>query len=293
VDARVVIPTWNGGAQLRELLRALKAQKPASVLREIVVVDSSSSDGSANVARDEGARVIPIDRATFNHGATRNLGAADATAAAVVFLVQDALPVGDSFLAALLEPLGEPGVAASYARVVARLGASATVRRDVARDLVAGEAQLVKRMPDRTEWDRWSASQRRVHCHFNDVASAIRADAFRALPFRALAFGEDLDWGKRALEAGHAIAFAPRAVVAHSHRSSWSRDFRRHRDDGSLEAALFGIRRAPSFARALVRAARAVAVDLSSPPRAFAPALRLAQALGRWSGGKRPLSLPS
>jgi rhamnosyltransferase len=286
VNARVVIPTWNGGGELRELLAALRAQRPAELLAEIVVIDSESSDGTPQIAREAGARVIPIARAEFNHGATRTRAADGAETEAIVFLVQDALPEGSGFLASLLEPLGEPGVAGAYARVVPRAGARGAARRDVERDLVAGRARLRKRIASLDEYQLWPAGERRILCHFNNVASAIRAEVFRALPFRALPFGEDLDWGKRALEAGHTIAFAPDAVVAHSHENGWARDFRRQRDDAAIERQLFGTARPRSLAGALARAARLSAEDLAASPRVFAPALRLAQALGRWRGAR-------
>jgi len=284
VIARIVVPTWNAGPSLGELLRRLRAQRPAELRREIVVIDSGSTDGSAELAAREGARVLRIEHARFNHGETRNEGARGEGADAIVFVVQDALPIGDDFLARLLEPFDEPDVAGAYARVVPRDGATALVRRDVARDLVAGRARLRKRIADRAEYERRSAAERRVLCHFNNVASAIRASVLGAIPFRALSFGEDVDWGKRALEAGHTLAYAPDAVVAHSHESGWLRYYRRHRDDATLERELFGLRKPRSFAGALARAARTTWLDVTQAPRAFAPGLRLAQALGRWVG---------
>ena len=286
MNARVVIPTLNGGPGLRDLLAALAAQRPGGLLAEIVVIDSESTDGTPQLAREAGARVIPIARAEFNHGATRARAAEGSASGALVFLVQDALPQGDRFLASLLEPFEEAEVAGAYARVVARAGAGACARRDVERDLVAGRARLRKRIENRDEYQQWPAGERRILCHFNNVASAIRTEVFRALPFRALPFGEDLDWGKRAIEAGHTIAFAPDAVVAHSHESGWRRDFLRHRDDASIERQLFGIERPRSLPAALARAARFTAADLAGSPRAFAPGLRLAQALGRWRGAR-------
>lgn len=289
MSVRIVVPTWNAGPALAELLRRIREQRPLELQREMVVIDSGSTDGTPELAEREGARVLRIAHERFNHGATRNEAARDASTRAIAFVVQDALPADNRFLASLLAPLDEPGVAGVYARVVPREGASALVRRDVERDLAAGRARLRKRIDDRAAYDRWPAGERRVLCHFNNVASAVRASVFRELPFRALPFGEDLDWGRRALEAGHAIAFAPDAVVAHSHESGWLKDYRRHRDDAALEAALFGIRRPGGPLGALARAARLTWRDLSGTPRAFAPALRLAQSLGRWRGAGDPI----
>lgn len=56
VSISVVIPVYNDAVMLRECLRALAAQsRPAD---EIVVVDNSSTDDGAEVARRAGARVV-------------------------------------------------------------------------------------------------------------------------------------------------------------------------------------------------------------------------------------------
>jgi rhamnosyltransferase len=167
---------------------------------------------------------------------------------------------------------------------VPRPDATAVVKRDVDRDLTAGRARLRKRIDDRQAYDAWTPAARRILCHFNNVASAIRVDVLAKLPFRALAFGEDLDFGKRALEAGHTIAFAPDAVVVHSHASGWAKDFHRQALDARVEYELFGIDRPRSLPAALARWLRLTTADLTGTSPTFAPALRLAQALGKWRG---------
>ena len=40
---------------------------------ELLIVDSGSTDGSLEIARRHGARVIEIPQSEFSHGGTRNL----------------------------------------------------------------------------------------------------------------------------------------------------------------------------------------------------------------------------
>ncbi|MFN0204886.1 MAG: glycosyltransferase family 2 protein [Planctomycetota bacterium] len=282
--ARIVIPTWNAGPEFRELLHSLQSQEPAGIVGEIVVIDSTSADGTAALAASQHARVISIPKSEFNHGATRALAAQGTNCGAIIFLVQDALPADREFVNSLLEPFDDPEVAGAYARVVPRASASRLVTHDVSRDLTAGRSRLYKKIEDLDLYQSWSAGDRRIFCHFNNVASAIRTSVFEKLPFRSLAFGEDLEWSKRALEAGHTIVYNPDAVVVHSHTSGILKDFARHRDDAIIEKQLFGLVRPRSFAGALARAARLAARDLLLKPPVFSPALRLAQSLGRWSG---------
>jgi rhamnosyltransferase len=56
-------------------------------------VDSGSSDGTADVARRFGAKVVEVAATSFNHGLTRNLGIQHSCGEICVQLVQDALPV--------------------------------------------------------------------------------------------------------------------------------------------------------------------------------------------------------
>lgn len=285
MNARVIIPTWNAGPGLRELLHRLRAQEPAGLLSKIVVIDSESSDNTVKIASQAGAEIIKINKADFNHGKTRSRAAQGAQEDILVFTVQDALPENSLFLQNLLAPFSDPDVAATYARVLPRSDASALVRRDVGRDLVAGRARLYKKIADFNHYKSWPASDRRIFCHFNNVASAIRRDVFEQIPFRSLPFGEDLDFGKRALEAGHAIVYVPDAIAIHSHKSALARDFARHRDDAIIEKQLFGIVKPKSVAGALARAARMTFSDMIGSPVAFSPILRIAQSLGRWRGG--------
>ena len=68
----VAVPVLNGAAELQRLLPVLASQSIDAEV-EIIISDSESVDGSADVARDYGATVIEVKRSTFSHGGTRNL----------------------------------------------------------------------------------------------------------------------------------------------------------------------------------------------------------------------------
>jgi GT2 family glycosyltransferase len=72
-----VVPVWNGRELLERLLWSLEAQtEPAS---ELLVVDNGSEDGAPELARQRGARVIPMGRnagfaAAVNRGIRESSG---------------------------------------------------------------------------------------------------------------------------------------------------------------------------------------------------------------------------
>jgi len=83
----VVIPTYNAAAFLVEALESVRAQtRPAA---EIIVVDNGSTDESATIAKDMGARVLLLDRP--NLSAARNAGIRAAAQPWVAFLDADDL----------------------------------------------------------------------------------------------------------------------------------------------------------------------------------------------------------
>jgi glycosyltransferase involved in cell wall biosynthesis len=72
-EVSVVIPTLNAGVGFEELLEWVSKQE-TSFDYGLLVVDSGSTDGTAELARRYGASVHRISQNEFDHGATRNLG---------------------------------------------------------------------------------------------------------------------------------------------------------------------------------------------------------------------------
>lgn len=112
----VVIPTLNAGYEFEELLKKISAQE-GDFEREVLVVDSESTDGTDELARSYGAAVYRIRRQEFNHGAARNLGISLARGEYVALTVQDAVPLDEQWLATMVENLErDERVAGVYGR---------------------------------------------------------------------------------------------------------------------------------------------------------------------------------
>lgn len=95
----VIIPTWNDAARVGHALEAA-----ARVGDEVIVVDGGSPDGTADLARATGVRVVTAPKA---RGIQLHVGALAARGDVFLFLGADAPPAPDareSILAALEDP---------------------------------------------------------------------------------------------------------------------------------------------------------------------------------------------
>ena len=217
----VVIPVLNAQPWLADLLGALMAQQP-SPPREIILVDSGSTDGTlAEAARWPSVRVIPIAR--FTHGGARNLGARQAGGEVLFLLTQDARPADKHTMARLLAALDQPGVVAAYARQVPRPDAHPMEQFFLADRFPAGPPVVRRAVPGRPLLVG--------DVFFSNVAAVIRRAALLAHPFdETLIMSEDQQFSRDVLRAGHAVAYAPEAVVVHSHNYSLGVCLRRYFD---------------------------------------------------------------
>jgi rhamnosyltransferase len=218
--ASVVIPTLNPGSELEEVLERLESQQGCLPF-EVLVIDSSSRDGTIRRLAKRGVRHIVINRKDFNHGLTRNLGVREARGEIVVFLSQDALPE-EGWLAALLEAFRDPDVAGAYSRQVPRPNASLFVKDQLAHWYASGTEPRRQAITGLTRFAALPLEDKLATVCFDNVSSAVRRSVALQMPFRKLPFAEDRDWAYRVLTCGHSIRYCPDSVVIHSHgRSLW------------------------------------------------------------------------
>jgi rhamnosyltransferase len=259
VRVSVVIPVLNGGRVLEESLTAIRAQRGDFSL-ELLCLDSGSCDGSREVCTRFGARVIDVPSGAFNHGTTRNQGIALSGGEFVVLLVQDAVPVGEEWLATLLRNFVVPEVAGVYCRQLPRLDADILTRRQL-ENWIAGKRERVVQELNGHSWVALTPWQRLELCTFDDVCACVRRTVWECIPYTATYFGEDIDWGKRVIKAGYALVYEPKAAVIHSHdRSAWYEYKRTYLCHRRLYA-LFGIHTVPTWHVAAICILRGVLKD--------------------------------
>lgn len=216
----VVIPTLNGGDELVMLVRKLRGQRAVREV-EIVIIDSGSTDGSHQRARDAGARVIEIEPSAFSHSHARNLGAEHATGDYLLFMVQDAYPVGDLWLYGMLRYLldhREERVVAASCAEYCRSDSDAMYDSMVNTHYRFLGCLDNDRIGHHVGDDHTSL---RTMGQLSDVACLIPRDVFMRYRYRG-DYAEDLDLGIRLIRDGHRIAMLASVKVVHSHyRPAW------------------------------------------------------------------------
>jgi rhamnosyltransferase len=246
----VIIPVRNGGPFFRDVLDRLLEQEAVPAF-EVVVIDSGSSDGTWELLDSLPVVRLRVPPESFNHGSTRNTGIERAQGSIIVCTVADALPTDRRWLQRLVVPLDDPTVAAVCGKQI--------IPHEPSMDPLRWFRPDRPLQPHREQftaeaWADASPARRRAAAGLDNVTAAYRGSLLRRRPFAYTDFGEDLEWGKWALESGHAIVFEPRAQVAHYHAYEPEFVFRRTFRELLGEWELFGlIPPAPSAWRLTIR----------------------------------------
>ena len=219
MSVSIIIPTLEAGKQIVPLLKSIESQtrKPD----EVWVVDSSSTDGTAELARQCGAKVLSIAREQFDHGGTRDLAFRHTTGDFVLFLTQDVLMEDKRYIECLLAPFEDMRVAAVSGRQVAREDARLYVK-----------AVQEYRYPKQSRI--WSAEESRalgiLAFHLSDVCSAYRRTAYEEVGGfqHGLLTNEDMLIAAALLKAGYCLSYCAEAMVRHSHNLTLRQQYRRN-----------------------------------------------------------------
>lgn len=243
--ASVIIPTFNGGEVFRDVLRRVLDQT-CGFAYDVLVVDSSSTDGTAEFVRELGgrARLHVLDKSEFQHGRTRNLAISLTDGEFVAVLTQDATPADDRWLAKIVGgfELG-PRIAGVIGRHRAYPRHNPFVARDLDRmfDRLADlgpifnlDRGLPRFLPRGTiDW------QMTMH-FYSDNNSAMRRSVWRELPYPEVEWGEDQIWAWQALKLGFSKGYVDDAVVYHSHDFPAAQQVRVATSEGRLFSEHFG-----------------------------------------------------
>ncbi len=219
-DVTVLLRTLNPGDDLSPLLDALHRQSLPP--REILMIDSGSTDGSPDRARAAGARVVALAPERFTHAVSTNLGFREARGELVAMLSQDAFPVGPRWLERLTAPFADASVAAAFGRQLPRPACFPVERWELERNYPeTGTPAAV----------------------YSNVNSAARRSVWAERPFdEGVAIAEDRFWALAVRERGLRVVYVPGAAVIHSHRYTLRQVYARCRAEARARARAEGVR---------------------------------------------------
>ncbi|MGA8742949.1 MAG: glycosyltransferase [Terracidiphilus sp.] len=224
----VIIPTFNAARHWAALSAGIRAQSLEA--DQVIVIDSSSSDGTADLARRDSFTVIEISPRDFNHGGTRQMGADFAERAdIVIYLTQDAVLFGTDAFANLVRAFEDAEIGAAYGRQLPREKANA----------IEAHARHFN-YPATSRLRSWET--RRTlgfkSIFFSNAFGAYRRSALMSVGGFSpdVIFGEDTLVVARMHRAGWKTAYVADAVAKHSHAYSLAEEFRRYFDIGVLHA---------------------------------------------------------
>ena len=284
----LVIPTWNAGPLLEEVLEAIE-QNPGAEELERVAVDSASADDTVERLRRHRFRVVSIPQREFNHGATRDLAIAETSGDVIALLTQDATPADSQWLPRLVESFADPSVGAAYCRQVPRPDCNPFIARRIAEWTAGKTEQAVQRAESPAAFSVLEPMKQLQLSAYDNVAGCVRRSTWEGIRFGNRRFGEDVAFGKQVILSGQSIVYQPLSAVVHSHNRTPRQEGKRIYCDHRNLNDLFGLNLLPDRAafRAAVRSARvenARVVDALDVPAAEKSRLhRWARGYAFWS----------
>ena len=179
--AAVVIPTLNEAAAIGTVIREL----PRDLVRQVIVADGGSTDGTPEIARAAGAVVVAAGRG-YGRACAAGVAAADPDCAVIVFLDGDGADRGD-----LMHQIAGPIIAGTH-------------------DLVLASRTRGVRERGAMNWHQVAAGHMAGFAigalygvRYSDMCAyrAIRRDALGALAMREMTYGWNIEMQMKAARA--------------------------------------------------------------------------------------------
>ncbi|WP_319782284.1 glycosyltransferase family 2 protein [Oceanisphaera sp. IT1-181] len=227
----LIIPCYNAAAYLSTLLPVLAEWLGRNTAdRELLFVDSSSKDGTADLLTAANlGRVLSVNSADFDHGGTRAWAVEQVSAEVVVLMTQDALPTSADAIDRLVAAFVNPKVGAAFGR-----------------QLPYEQCHLFGKHLRYFNYTAQSYVRALSDSPRVGIKTAFLSNSFAAYRRSALLdignfkngliLGEDSYAGGRLLLAGYELAYVAEAQVYHSHSYTIWQEFKRYFDIGVFHA---------------------------------------------------------
>ena len=218
MEIGVIVFTYNARKDLPHCLQPLLKHR-------LLVVDSSSTDGTPDLAASMGVQVHSIPKASFNHGLTREMARHLLPTDIVVMVTQDAYAADGTSIDKLVQPLLEGKASLAYAR---QLPKSLKPFEAFPRHFNYPARSHIRSLKDKKTYGSY------LHFFSNSFGAYLNAALDEIGGFPETLFAEDTVVCAKLLQKGHRVAYVAESHVYHSHSYSAVQEFRRHFDIGLI-----------------------------------------------------------
>lgn len=228
MNVALCFPTMNAESTGPLIIAALKQQSLQNLT--VLIIDSESTDRTAEIFFRHGFLYQTIPRRSFNHGATRQLAVElFPEAEIIIFMTQDAILADPSSLQHLVDVFADPLVGVAYGR-----------------QLPAPDATPIAAHARRFNYPAESYVRTKADIPRYGIKTAFLSNSFAAFRRNALLavggfpssviLSEDTMVATKMLLSGWKIAYCAEATCYHSHNYSLVKEFQRYFDIGVFHA---------------------------------------------------------
>ncbi len=213
-----VIRCYNEEQHIGRLLTGIMKQDIKDD-KEIILVDSGSTDATLSIASRYDVKVVHIPPEEFSFGRALNRGCEAATGELVVIVSSHCYPRYNDWLSKMIGSFKDKKVALVYGKQRGDENTKYT------------EHQIF------AKWFPEESDPNQDHPFCNNANAVIRRAIWEKMPYDENLTGlEDLDWAKRAMKEGYKIAYSADAVIIHVHEESyWNIRMRYRREAVALK----------------------------------------------------------
>lgn len=223
----IIIPTYRPNINLLRTLNKLSDVCLSGAYKmEVVLINTISKVKISRLIKKNKylfkLKIINIKKVEFNHGDTRNLGIRSSMGEYVMFLSQDAYPLGQNFIQYFIEDLSKNNVVAVFGKEVAP--------KKTRKDYLYYEHLLwlkqYEQYYDKKNRVLFSKKIRVISKNSSDtffwyslsnVFSCYKRSFLKKHPFETIYHGEDVLMGRFIIENGFEKMFDSRCQVEHFH----------------------------------------------------------------------------
>ncbi len=216
----IVIRCYNEEQHIGRLLSGIMQQTLQD--REIILVDSGSTDATLSIASRYPVQVVCIDPQEFSFGRSLNRGCQTARGEYIVIASAHTYPVYNDWLEQMVARFTDPQVALVYGK------------QRGPEDAKYAEQQVFVR------WYPEQSNHRQTHPFCNNGNAAIRRALWEQVPYDEDLTGlEDLGWAHRIVGLGYHLAYAAEGEVIHVHSETWRQVYNRYRREALAFKRIF------------------------------------------------------